>query len=272
MGGGAPAGCGLARFLLGEAHRTILLSFYLSADLYAVEAAGGKMTFGTIEAAENQRKTSSTFNFDQHSRTLIAAAQMAGDGLILTLLSYISFRFVIYPHHVTGYMEYFPYFCSTIGTTIIMIISFALCGSYDIFDEFRSIEILRSTIKCVVTVILLLTACLFIFKVSDNVSRLWLGTWSLTSAIGVCGFRLLTAFGAHRLRQSGRLAKNVAVVGASEVGQLLAAKFRQESPGTRLVGVFDERQSRFVQGGGGTKSTNSRRSMNSYAEDVSTRS
>ena len=211
------------------------------------------MTVDTIQVAENQRKTSSTFNFDQHSRTLIAAAQMAGDGLILTLLSYMSFCFVIYPHYEARYLEYLPYFYSTAGTTIIMIFAFALSGAYDIFDEFKSIEILRSTIKCVVAVILLLTACLFIFKVSDNVSRLWLGTWSLTSAIAVCGFRLLTASVARRLRQSRRLAKNIAVVGASEVGQRLAVKFMQECPGTRLVGVFDERQSRFVQGGGSTK-------------------
>jgi Undecaprenyl-phosphate glucose phosphotransferase len=210
------------------------------------------MTVGDIQVAANDRKTSRTFNLDQHSRTLITAAQMAGDSLILTLLSYVSFRFVIYPANETGYMEYVPYFLSTIGTTTIMVFCFALFGSYDIFDEFKSIEILRSTIKCLVIVILLLTACLFIFKVSDNVSRLWLGVWSVTSTIAVCGFRLLTTSAAQRLRQSGRLAKTVALVGASEIGQRLAVKFIQECPGTRLVGVFDERQSRFVQSGGCT--------------------
>jgi Undecaprenyl-phosphate glucose phosphotransferase len=210
------------------------------------------MTVGDIQVTANDRKTSRTFNFDQHGRTLITAAQVAGDGLILTLLSYVSFRFVIYPDNQTGYTEYFPYFYSTIGTTTIMVFCFALSGAYDIFDEFKSIEILRSTIKCLLTVILLLTACLFIFKVSDNVSRLWLGVWSVTSTIAVCGFRLLTTSAAQRLRQGGRLAKTVAVVGASEIGQRLAVKFIRESPGTRLVGVFDERQSRFVQGGGCT--------------------
>ena len=121
-------------------------------------------------------------------------------------------------------------------------------------------------------VILLLTACLFIFKVSDNVSRLWLATWSITSAIALCGFRLLTASGAQRLRQSGRLTKNVAIVGASEVGQQLAAKFMQERSGTRLVGIFDERQSRFVEGvTAARKYANSRCFMNCYVEDVLTR-
>jgi Undecaprenyl-phosphate glucose phosphotransferase len=41
--------------------------------------------------------------------------------------------------------------------------------------------------------------------------------------------------------------KNLAIVGANEVGQQLAAKLIQESLGTRLVGIFDERRSRVVR-------------------------
>jgi Undecaprenyl-phosphate glucose phosphotransferase len=48
------------------------------------------------------------------------------------------------------------------------------------------------------------------------------------------------------------LTRNIAVVGASEIGQQLALKFTQDRPGTRLIGVFDERRSRLVQGNGGT--------------------
>jgi Undecaprenyl-phosphate glucose phosphotransferase len=131
-----------------------------------------------------------------------------------------------------------------------MILSFALSGGYDILGERNSVVILRSSIKCLVTVLLLLTACLFILKISDNVSRLWLGTWSLTSAVAVCGCRLFVAFAARRLRQSGHLARNIAVVGGSEIGQQLALKFTQDRSGIRLIGVFDERRSRFVQGSG----------------------
>ena len=150
-------------------------------------------------------------------------------------------------HHETIDIKYLPYFVSTVSATIIMIFSFARSGVYDVFDEFKRAGVLR-TIKCLLVVILLFTACLFILKVSDNVSRLWLATWSITSAIALCGFRLLTASAARRLRQTGRLTKNVAIVGASEVGQQLAAKFIQERLGTRLVGIFDERQSRHVKG------------------------
>src|ERR1700737_4589803 len=191
----------------------------MSADLYAVEeAAGGDMTVRDIPAAGDDRKTSRTFNLDEFSRTLIAVVQMVGDGLVLTTLSYASLRFVTYiEDHETGYLFNFAYFASTVGTSIIMICGFARSGVYDLFEEFKRIRIFR-TVKCLLEVILLLTACLFIFKISDNVSRLWLGIWSITSGIALCGFRLLTASGVNRLKQSGRLAKNIAVVGAGEIG------------------------------------------------------
>ena len=200
-----------------------------------------------IPTAGNDGKTFGHFNFNEFSRTLIVAAQMFGDGLILTTLSYVSFSFSIYQRYAPEYLEPLPYLVSTVGTTVIMIFGFARSDVYDVFDEFDSITILRSTLKCLVVVILSLTACLFILKVSDNVSRLWLATWSLTSAITLCGFRLLTSSAARRLRHSGLLTKNVAIVAASEVGQQLAAKFIQERLGTRLVGIFDERRSRFVR-------------------------
>ena len=205
------------------------------------------MTVGDIPTAANDRKISTTFNFDEVSRTLIAVVQMAGDALVLTTLSYASLRLVTYiEHHETVYLFNFAYFASTVGASTIMICGFARSGVYDLFEEFKRIGILR-TVKCLLEVILLLTACLFILKVSDNVSRLWLATWSITSAIALCGLRLVTASAVQRLRESGRLMKNVAIVGASEVGQQLAAKFIRERLGTRLVGIFDERQSRFVK-------------------------
>src|SRR5260370_38587992 len=71
-----------------------------------------------------------------------------------------------------------------------MVIS-ASSGVYDVYESSR-FEILRATIKSVAIAMLMLTAVLFIFKVSDNVSRLWLGTWSFTSSLPLPRFPLLT--------------------------------------------------------------------------------
>jgi Undecaprenyl-phosphate glucose phosphotransferase len=213
---------------------------------------GANVSTGQILSLKENRDISTIFNFGHHNRTLMAVAQMTGDGLILTLASYLSYRLVLYPNHQFEYIEYLPYFLLTIGTTTVAILSFALSGAYDVLDGRNTVVILRSTIKCLVAVLLLLTACLFILKVSDNVSRLWLGTWSSISAVALWGFRLFVAFAARRLREGGRLTRNIAVVGASEIGHRLALKLTQDCSGTRLIGLFDERRSRFAQGSGGT--------------------
>jgi Undecaprenyl-phosphate glucose phosphotransferase len=209
------------------------------------------MTVGEIPTTGHDRKALKSFNFNPFSRTVIAIAQVVGDGLLLTTLSYLSLNLVTYARDDSVNIYSFMYIVCTIGTIIVLVAIAASSGVYDVYES-SQLEILRATIKCIAIAMLMLTTVLFIFKVSDNVSRLWLAIWSFTSSIALCGFRLFTGSVAQRLRQRGRLTKNVAILGASEVGQQLAARLGEECSGTRLVGIFDERQSRFVKGGFGS--------------------
>jgi Undecaprenyl-phosphate glucose phosphotransferase len=194
----------------------------------------------------NEGKSSRSFSPDNFSRTLIVGTQMVGDAIILTGLSSISLWSALYPINITLQLGIL-YTLMTACTTIFVISRFVNYGVYDIFTEPKLIMIVNTTIKGLLKAILLLTAFLFVFKISDSVSRLWLATWSFTSGIGLFGFRVLTAIVANRLRETGRLTKNVAIVAAGEVGHQLAAKLAREHHGTRLVGIFDERQSRFIK-------------------------
>ncbi|MBV8890712.1 MAG: undecaprenyl-phosphate glucose phosphotransferase [Acidobacteria bacterium] len=198
----------------------------------------------------NDSESSSTFSFYKFSRALIVGTQMVIDAIILTGLSSISLFFVLYPYDIT-YQQAILYVLMTVCTTVFVISRFASYGIYDVFTESKWLPIIKTTEKCLLKAILLLTAFLFVFKISDSVSRLWLATWSITSGISLCGVRLLTAAAANRLRETGRLTKNVAIVTASEVGHQLAAKLAREHRGIRLVGIFDERQSRFAKSGAG---------------------
>ena len=206
------------------------------------------MTVGSIRTRTNDQKFLRLFNVGEVSRRNIVILQMLGDGLIMTTLSYLSFSFVTHLHGDIGPSQSFPYVASTIGTTTILIGISACSGVYDVFDKFSRFEVLKSTIKCLAVAMLIFTATLFIFKVSGDLSRLWLATWSSTSPIALCGFRLLAESTAQSLRQSGQLRKNVAIVGVNEIGQKLAANLAQEGLGSRLVGIFDDRQTRFSKG------------------------
>jgi Undecaprenyl-phosphate glucose phosphotransferase len=209
------------------------------------------MSVGEFPIAERKPETRSTFSIHEISRTAIAVAQMVVDGVMLVVLSYVSLSFAIYfGHHDPRYIEYYSYLVPTIGATLAMVFAFARSGVYDLLSGARYARVLRSTIKHLMEVILLLIACLFILKRSDDFSRVWLTTWAMISAAALCGFRLFVAGAAQKLVRSGRLRKNVAVIGANEVGRELAAKLAEGELGTRLVGLFDERRSRIAGGPG----------------------
>ena len=241
-------GSALSNLLVSRRLRLTIIGLARLRRLYTVNVnRGDRMAVDYIRAGTHDQKTLGTSNLRRFRRRTIIVLQMLGDGLILSILSFLSFSLVTCMHSNTAPTQYLPYIASTIGTTVMMIAISARSGVYDVFDEFNRFEVLRSTIKCIAVIILMLTAALFIFKVSDNLSRLWLATWSLTSPIALCGFRLLTGSAAQNLRRSGQLTKNIAIVGACEIGQQLAAKLAQERLGTRLVGIFDERQTRFAK-------------------------
>ena len=204
------------------------------------------MTIGEISISGKKRNTRGTLNFSELNRTLIAGAQMAADAFIITTLSFASLGLIVFLQHHEG-IRYYLYLLPTIGVTVIVIVIFARRGVYDVFNASTRMGVVIRTIRHFMGTILLLTGCFFVFKVSDEFSRGWLTTWSVASAIALCVGRLITAHAVRRLIQGGRLTKNVAIVGASEVGQQLAAKFADQGSGTRLVGLFDERRSRLAK-------------------------
>ena len=104
------------------------------------------MTVGEIPTAGHDRKFLHSFNFNPFSRTLIAIAQMVGDGLLLTTLSYLSLNLVAFARGETVYMNYFAYTACTIGTVIVLMVISASSGVYDVYESSR-FEILRATIN-----------------------------------------------------------------------------------------------------------------------------
>ena len=203
-------------------------------DRSPVGAAVGRMRFG-------------------FTRTGIAIAQMATDGLFVPISSFLSLCFTIFVLRHEG-IHFSLYVLPTVVATIVLVFNLARSGVYDIFNPSNRLVILRSTVRRLLEVVLLLIGCFFVFKVSDSFSRLWLAAWSLTSAIALCGARLVFFRTVNTLIERGKLAKNVAILGASEAGQRLSAKLIREGSGTRLIGLFDQRHaSRIASPGGGSE-------------------
>jgi Undecaprenyl-phosphate glucose phosphotransferase len=178
--------------------------------------------------------------WSKSSRTAIAGAQMAIDSLIVPISSFLSLGFTIFVLRHEG-IHFYIYVLPTAAATIVLVFNLARSGVYDTFSAPSLLGSLRSTIRRLLEVVLLLTGCFFVFKVSDSFSRLWLATWTLTSGIALCGARLVSLSVVNTLIKNGKVAKNVAIVGASEAGQRLSMILAREASGTRLIGLFDER-------------------------------
>src|SRR5215471_8533747 len=205
------------------------------------------MSVGEFPIAEGQPETRSTFKIREIRRTSIAVGQMVVDGITLIALSYLSLRLAIYfGNYDKRHVEYFIYLIPTVTATLAMVFIFARSGVYDVLNNEGYIQPLKATLKYLVGVVFLLIAGLFILKRSDDFSRSWLIMWAMSSAVVLSGFRVVIAETAQKLIRSGLLRKNVAVVGATEIGHELAAKLAEGGRGTRLVGLFDERRSRIV--------------------------
>src|SRR5260370_23550076 len=93
------------------------------------------MTVGEIPTAGHDRKILKSFNLNPFSRTLIVIAQMVGDGLLLTTLSYLSLNLVTYARAETVYIHYFAYVVCTIGTILFLMVVSASSGVYDAYDS-----------------------------------------------------------------------------------------------------------------------------------------
>jgi Undecaprenyl-phosphate glucose phosphotransferase len=206
------------------------------------------MSVGELPIPGSNRGPHRTLSIEEFNRTFFTLSQMLADGFALVLLSYVSLSVALrLGRHDAQYAEYYIYLLPTLAVTVSVVFAFARSSVYNVFNGLGQFGVLRTSVKLLLEVMLLLIGCLFILKMSDDFSRIWLVTWTATSAVVVCGMRLIAGRAAQRLIRSGRLTKNVAVVGANEIGQQLSTKLVQESFGTRLVGLFDERRSRVVR-------------------------
>ena len=91
----------------------------------------------------------------------------------------------------------------------------------------------------------LLLALGFALKISSTYSRLWLGSWGVSSALALVLVRWLAAGIVRALTLTGQLVERLVIVGAGPQGQSLAQHLaRHGEPRARLLGYVDDRRER----------------------------
>jgi Undecaprenyl-phosphate glucose phosphotransferase len=178
--------------------------------------------------------------FFADNRKLVAISQMVVDFFIITAASVVAFLSL--QLHNRYYLVRYDWYI--ILTTAVAIVYVSLCASgdtYKIFYAGDQITAVEAAGGRFVQVILLSIGCLFLFKVSESFSRLWLIAWSSISVIALASSRVMSRFAIAKLIRNGVLKRNIVIVGASQTGRQLVGRLMENAPGARLAGLFDQR-------------------------------
>ncbi|HSP24010.1 MAG TPA: undecaprenyl-phosphate glucose phosphotransferase [Saliniramus sp.] len=134
------------------------------------------------------------------------------------------------------------YLAMTLAITLGAVLAFEICGAYSI-QAFRAF--FRVGFKLLTgwtSVFLLAFAAIFLFKLGDEFSRVWLVSWFVVGASGLVAVRLALAVVIARFTRAGRFDRRTAIVGGGDAAKsMIEALDAQNDTGIRIVGVFDDR-------------------------------
>ena len=162
--------------------------------------------------------------------------QLVVDALVVTVTA-IGAWFYLSPTNADSY-EYAILVLVALGLAIFSISSFGLYRSFraQLFFEWLG----RLTTAWLVVGLLVLVG-LWAVKLSEDFSRLWLGTWFLAAWLGLILWRLSAHAILQSLRTKGYNQKYIVVVGAGSLGRSIALTVK-EAPwsGFSIVAFFDD--------------------------------
>lgn len=108
----------------------------------------------------------------------------------------------------------------------------------------------------------------FGLKISGFYSRIWVGTWFVSTTLFLFAGRAIFSRWARRWSEAGRFADRTVIVGAGEQGQRLAAHLKAGGDyQTRVVGFVDDRKTRLFRGADQSKLLGDSHDLIQYIRD-----
>ena len=198
------------------------------------------MTATGISIDHEEREHLPWMRFLAENRRMVVISQIVVDFFIIAASSVIAF--IALQLHNRYYFVRYDWYIILTGTVAIIYVSWCTNGdTYQIFASASQITAVEAAVGRFAQVILLSIGCLFLLKVSESFSRLWLMAWCSISVIALASWRVMSRFALTKLICSGVLTRNIAVVAASQTGRQLAGHLIGNASGVRLVGLFDQR-------------------------------
>jgi Undecaprenyl-phosphate glucose phosphotransferase len=192
-------------------------------------------------AAVEGRPVGGVPNSISFSRSVISGLIAAIDGVVVFLAGMI-----IYLLYVEKNSESTIIYASACAVTALITVgAFYISGLYE-FDSAENQE--KRLIKIVVScecVFLAIVVLAFALKISAGFSRVWLFSWFITSTLLIVFTRSFADSQLRRLARSGRLSRNVVIVGATGLAKrFIECVENRKDPWVFILGIVEDRKDR----------------------------
>jgi Undecaprenyl-phosphate glucose phosphotransferase len=185
------------------------------------------------------------------SPEIVSSVVKTADFAVIVFTSFAAYVFYV-EIYLADYHDLFRYVATSVLSAFLFVIIYQQIGSY----RLAQLSLLSRQLSLVVLAwcgsIAILMVLAFITKASATYSRGWATIWIAGAAACLAISRCIFSLAIARWTHAGLFLRNVAVVGAGEVGKQFIEKLRDtRDSGTRIVGVFDDRRSRVLPLGEG---------------------
>jgi Undecaprenyl-phosphate glucose phosphotransferase len=147
---------------------------------------------------------------------------------------------VAYLHQ--GFLVPLPYSATLVGAAAALVAANKVTGGYDLAAlRAPALHLLRALAIWTVIVFACVVA-MFLARVTQEVSRLWLTSWYLIGLASLTAVRIGVFFPVRALMASGRFDRRTALVGGGAPAEaLVRAIDAEEHREVQVVGIFDDR-------------------------------
>jgi Undecaprenyl-phosphate glucose phosphotransferase len=168
------------------------------------------------------------------------------DTIVILLCAAITHAILVGHQPVTE--EY--YLVATSFVWLVTVMLFAFSSLYQFEAIMHPLAFADRLLIVFATTFLFLLAAAFSLKISDTFSRLWIGTFAISSCLGILGARTVASIALNRLADRAMFCRRVAIAGyGPQVRQLLDFLEKSNPAFISIVGIFiDEDDSKTAKG------------------------
>jgi Undecaprenyl-phosphate glucose phosphotransferase len=170
-----------------------------------------------------------------YSGAVIVGVAQAIEALLLATLG-----FAIYSAYVSA--DDALYIAIIMGAVLAANVAFNAARTHRIPAYRTSLKQIGRVLAAWSAIFTLIAVGLFLFKASDQVSRVWLVSWYVTGAITLVIFRVSLRLLVQQWTREGKLKRRTVIVGGGrDAEELIRAIRRGAENDIRLFGLFDDR-------------------------------